>query len=78
MRPLCVSTSTHSSAAVAQRPATTSYWDSRSSWSSIISLKTDIPPVDMPAVAVPDAPPVMAVESALGLSWTAPPEVSAL
>ena len=78
MRPLWVSTSTHSSAAVAQRPATTSYWESRSSWSSIISLKTDMPPPVMPAVAVPDAPPVMAVESALGSSWTAPSVVSAL
>ena len=75
MRPLCVRTSTHSSGSVAQRPATTSYWDSRSAWSSIISLKTLMPEL-MPAVAVPDAPPVIVVESALGLSWVTPDSVS--
>ena len=75
--PLLESTSTHSSAAFAHLPATTSYCSSKRSGLSIISLKEVAPVIMVPAIAAELAPPVMAVDIALGESRAGPLETSA-
>ncbi|VWM24579.1 Uncharacterised protein [Collinsella intestinalis] len=74
--PRAESTRTHSSAALAHRPATTSYCSSSSLGLSIISLNAVVPVIMVPAIAALDAPPVMAVVIALGDRRTGPSEVS--